>query len=73
MKARTIAFKGMLIKFGMSLERFRVEYVSAAEGIHYAEVIKSCIPNNRLNVSCACPKFLIIAPLSAPLFEKDTS
>jgi len=24
----------------MSPERFRVEYVSAAEGIHYAEVIK---------------------------------
>ena len=30
----------MLTKLGMSPERFRVEYVSAAEGIHYAEVIK---------------------------------
>jgi len=40
MKARTDALKGMLIKLGMSPERFRVEYVSAAEGIRYAEVIK---------------------------------
>jgi heterodisulfide reductase subunit A len=40
MKARTDALKGMLIKLGMSSERFRVEYVSAAEGIHYAEIIK---------------------------------
>jgi coenzyme F420-reducing hydrogenase delta subunit len=40
MKARTDALKGMLTKLGMSSERFRVEYVSAAEGIHYAEVIK---------------------------------
>ncbi len=40
MKARTDALKGMLTKLGMSPERFRVEYVSAAEGIHYAEVIK---------------------------------
>ncbi|MCW4009858.1 MAG: hydrogenase iron-sulfur subunit [Candidatus Bathyarchaeota archaeon] len=39
MKARTDALKGMLIKLGMSPERFRVEYVSAAEGIRYAEVI----------------------------------
>ena len=39
MKARTDALKGMLTKLGMSPERFRVEYVSAAEGIHYAEVI----------------------------------
>jgi coenzyme F420-reducing hydrogenase delta subunit len=30
----------MLEKLGMSPQRFRVEYVSAAEGIHYAEVIK---------------------------------
>jgi coenzyme F420-reducing hydrogenase delta subunit len=30
----------VLIKLGMSPERFRVEYVSAAEGIRYAEVIK---------------------------------
>jgi coenzyme F420-reducing hydrogenase delta subunit len=40
MKARTDALKAMLTKPGMSPERFRVEYVSAAEGIHYAEVIK---------------------------------
>jgi coenzyme F420-reducing hydrogenase delta subunit len=40
MKARTDALKGMLIRLGMSPERFRVEYVSAAEGIRYAEVIK---------------------------------
>ena len=40
MKDRTDALKGMLTKLGMSPERFRVEYVSAAEGIHYAEVIK---------------------------------
>jgi heterodisulfide reductase subunit A len=40
MKARTDALKGMLEKLGMSPQRFRVEYVSAAEGIHYAEVIR---------------------------------
>jgi heterodisulfide reductase subunit A len=40
MKARTDALKGMLIKLGMSPERFRVEYVSAAEGVHYAELIR---------------------------------
>ncbi len=40
MKDRTDALKAMLTKLGMSPERFRVEYVSAAEGIHYAEVIK---------------------------------
>ena len=40
MKARTDVLKNMLIKLGMSPERFRVEYVSAAEGIRYAEVIK---------------------------------
>ncbi len=40
MKERTDALKSILIKLGMSPERFRVEYVSAAEGIHYAEVIK---------------------------------
>ena len=40
MKARTDALKGMLEKLGMSSQRFRVEYVSAAEGIHYAEVIR---------------------------------
>jgi len=40
MKARTDALKGMLEKLGMSPQRFRVEYVSAAEGIRYAEVIR---------------------------------
>jgi coenzyme F420-reducing hydrogenase delta subunit len=40
MKTRTDALKNMLIKLGMSPERFHVEYVSAAEGNHYAEVIK---------------------------------
>jgi coenzyme F420-reducing hydrogenase delta subunit len=30
----------MLTKLGLSPERFRVEYISAAEGIRYAEVIK---------------------------------
>jgi coenzyme F420-reducing hydrogenase delta subunit len=45
MKARTDALKGMLIKLGLSPERFRVEYVSAAEGIHYAEVIKEIDEN----------------------------
>ncbi len=40
MKARTDALKGMLTKLGMTPERFRVEYVSAAEGVHYAELIR---------------------------------
>jgi coenzyme F420-reducing hydrogenase delta subunit len=30
----------MLQKLGLSPERFRVEYVSAAEGIHFAELIR---------------------------------
>lgn len=40
MKTRAEALKGTLAKLGMSPERFRIEYVSAAEGIHYSEVIK---------------------------------
>jgi heterodisulfide reductase subunit A len=40
MKDRTDALKDMLSKLGLSPQRFRVEYISAAEGIHYAEVIK---------------------------------
>jgi coenzyme F420-reducing hydrogenase delta subunit len=40
MKERTDTLKAMLTKLGLSPERFRVEYVSAAEGIHYAEVIR---------------------------------
>jgi coenzyme F420-reducing hydrogenase delta subunit len=30
----------MLQKLGMSPERFRVEYVSAAEGVKFAEVVR---------------------------------
>jgi heterodisulfide reductase subunit A len=40
MKARMDALAPMLQKLGMSPERFRVEYVSAAEGVHYAELIR---------------------------------
>ena len=40
MKARMDAFAPMMQKLGMSPERLRVEYVSAAEGIRFAEVVK---------------------------------
>src|SRR4030043_320911 len=40
MKARMDALAPMLQKLGMSPERFRVEYVSAAEGIRFAEIIR---------------------------------
>ncbi len=40
MKERTDALKPMLQKIGMTPERLRVEYISAAEGTRYAEVIK---------------------------------
>jgi heterodisulfide reductase subunit A len=40
MKARMDALAPMLQKLGMSPERFRVEYVSAAEGVRFAEIIK---------------------------------
>jgi heterodisulfide reductase subunit A len=40
MKTRTDNLKNMLTKIGMSPERLRVEYISAAEGIRYAEIIK---------------------------------
>jgi heterodisulfide reductase subunit A len=40
MKARMDALAPMLQKLGMSPERFRVEYVSAAEGIRFAEIVK---------------------------------
>jgi heterodisulfide reductase subunit A len=40
MKERTDALKDVLTKMGLSPERFRVEYISAAEGIRFAEVIK---------------------------------
>jgi len=49
MKTRTDILKNMLIKLGMSSERFRIEYVSAAEGIHYAEIIKE-IDQQRKNL-----------------------
>jgi heterodisulfide reductase subunit A len=40
MKARMDALAPMLNKLGLSPERFRVEYVSAAEGVKFAEVIR---------------------------------
>ena len=40
MKARMDALTPMLQKLGMSPERLRVEYVSAAEGIKFAEIIR---------------------------------
>lgn len=41
MKARMDALAPMLQKLGMSPERLRVEYVSAAEGIRFAEIVKN--------------------------------
>ncbi|MGQ9565268.1 MAG: hydrogenase iron-sulfur subunit [Candidatus Bathyarchaeales archaeon] len=40
MKARMDALAPMLQKLGLSPDRFRVEYVSAAEGVKFAEVIR---------------------------------
>jgi heterodisulfide reductase subunit A len=40
MKARMDSLTAMLQKLGMSPERFRVEYVSAAEGVRFAELIR---------------------------------
>jgi len=40
MKARMDALSPMLNKLGLSPERFRVEYVSAAEGVKFAEVVR---------------------------------
>jgi heterodisulfide reductase subunit A len=40
MKKRTDILKSTLTKLGLSPERFRVEYVSAAEGNRYADLIK---------------------------------
>jgi len=40
MKARMDALAPMLQKLGLSAERFRVEYVSAAEGVRFAELIR---------------------------------
>lgn len=45
MKNRTDALALMLNKLGLSKERFRVEYISAAEGIKYAEVVKDMTNN----------------------------
>jgi F420-non-reducing hydrogenase iron-sulfur subunit len=39
MKARMDALAPMLNKLGLSPERFRVEYVSAAEGVKFAEIV----------------------------------
>jgi coenzyme F420-reducing hydrogenase delta subunit len=40
MKARMDALAPMLQKLGLSSERFRVEYVSAAEGVKFAEIVR---------------------------------
>jgi heterodisulfide reductase subunit A len=40
MKARMEALAPMLHKLGLSPERFRVEYVSAAEGVKFAEIVR---------------------------------
>ncbi|MEM2394283.1 MAG: hydrogenase iron-sulfur subunit [Candidatus Bathyarchaeia archaeon] len=40
MKARMDALAPMLQKLGLSPERFRVEYISAAEGVKFAELIR---------------------------------
>ncbi len=39
MKARMEALAKILEKLGLSPERFRIEYVSAAEGVKFAELI----------------------------------
>jgi coenzyme F420-reducing hydrogenase delta subunit len=40
MKARMDVLAPMLQKLGLSPERFRVEYVSAAEGVKFAEIVR---------------------------------
>ncbi len=40
MKARTDTLQNVLTKLGLSSERFRVEYISASEGVRFAELIK---------------------------------
>jgi coenzyme F420-reducing hydrogenase delta subunit len=40
MKARMDALAPMLEKLGLSPERFRVEYVSAAEGVKFARIVR---------------------------------
>jgi len=39
MKARMEALASMLHKLGLSPERFRIEYISAAEGVKFAQVV----------------------------------
>jgi coenzyme F420-reducing hydrogenase delta subunit len=40
MKARMDVLAPMLQKLGLSSDRFRVEYVSAAEGVRFAELVR---------------------------------
>lgn len=40
MKARMDALSGMLVKLGLSPERFRVDYVSSAEGEKFVSIVK---------------------------------
>ena len=40
MQARMSALAGMLQKLGLSSERFRVDYVSSAEGEKFANIVK---------------------------------
>lgn len=40
MKMRMDALAGMLQKLGLSPERFRVDYVSSAEGPKFADIVK---------------------------------
>ena len=40
MKARMDALAGMLQKLGLSPERFRVDYVSSAEGEKFVDIVK---------------------------------
>ena len=40
MKARMDALSGMLTKLGLSPQRFRVDYVSSAEGEKFVQIVK---------------------------------
>ena len=40
MKARMDALSGMLTKLGLSPQRFRVDYVSSAEGEKFVSIVK---------------------------------
>ncbi|MEM2972068.1 MAG: hydrogenase iron-sulfur subunit [Candidatus Bathyarchaeia archaeon] len=48
MKARMDALAPMLHKLGLSPERFRVEYVSAAEGVKFAEIVREMTEQMRV-------------------------